>query len=82
MKSDLQVIEQIRRTDLASRFHLLRYEDVALQPEVELTKLVETLSNKNIYSSQPIHFCFPEDTNGPNSKRHWRYDKNPGKFIY
>lgn len=77
-KSDLQVIEQIRRTDLASRIHFLRYEDLALQPEVELTKLVETLSTENFNPPQPIHFCSSEETEGSKSK--WRFDKNPGTF--
>jgi len=67
------VIEQIRRSNLASRFHFLRYEDLALRPEVELNKLLESLSIKS--DSLPIFpkdFCPSEDNIGQTLK------SNPG----
>ncbi len=66
------MIDQLRRTDLASRFYFLRYEDAALQPEIELSKLVESLSEKKVSSSK---FLCPPTTN---DNEEWSFDKNPG----
>lgn len=75
-QGDLQVIDQLRRTDLAGRFYFLRYEDAALQPEIELSKLVESLSEKKLSTSKL--FCFPSTNDGELSKYQWSFDKNPG----
>jgi len=80
IQADLLVIDQLRRTDLASRFYFLRYEDAALQPEVELSKLVESLSDQK--SSNAKYFCPPSlndsDQVPYNSQS---FEKYPGNLL-
>jgi hypothetical protein len=60
---------------MSNRFHFLRYEDIALQPEEELSKLVASLQNRNTDTSVSV-FCAKSVVN-LEDKLVWNFDKNP-----
>ena len=73
-QSDLEVIEKLRTIpNLGDRFHFLRYEDIALQPESELTKLVSSLGNRK--NDEDSYFC-RQSVDNLDGKREWNFDKN------
>ena len=77
---DLEEIEKIRRSPkLSRRFHFLRYEDIAIEPETELSKLVTDLRNSPVSDSH-VTFCRKsvEDTG---ASPDWNFEKNPTERV-
>ena len=77
---DLDEIERIRRSPkLSRRFHFLRYEDIAIEPETELAKLVADLRNQP-NSESPVAFC-RNSVEDPGKIPDWNLDKNPSERV-
>ena len=74
-QSDLEEIDKVRRSPkLSTRFHFLRYEDIALQPETELSKIISDLGNRKSDVGENL-FC-RQSVDDLNRKVDWNFDKN------
>ena len=79
-QSDLVVIDKVRRNaETSNRLHFLRYEDIALQPEEELSKLVASLQSRNTDTKTSL-FCEKSVVN-LDDKIVWNFDKNPVERV-
>ncbi len=76
-QSDLEEIDKVRHSPkLSNRFHFLRYEDIALQPETELAKIVSELGNRrNDVGENSSLFC-RQTVDDLNGNVEWNFDKN------
>ena len=78
---DLDEIETIRHSPkLSKRFQFVRYEDIALEPESELAKLVSEVGERRDGGMPATTFC-RKTLDDLDREPDWNFDKNPVERI-